>query len=315
MIIDTHLHHYERGFFSPRWLDYVAYSWAFRNPPFNKDPAIVRPKIEEGLEDVGGNRLIEHMDEAGIDVGVIMPLDWEIGFKDKAGVTIEKMHEIYAGLAKNYKGRLIAFAGIDPQRENAVDIFDWSINKLGMKGLKLYPPTGFYPFDKRVYPLYERCEAMGLPVLIHTGGPGIALLPSRFANPIYLQDVQADFPKLNIWIGHAGHKLYREEAIEVAAVAVNTYLELSFWQEVAYEDEELFIRWLDYARRKVGVHRIIWGSDHFAGKRVRGRESLLKWVQWFHELPETAKKYGIKFSPEEMEMIFGGNAARCLGIK
>ena len=72
MIIDTHLHHYERGFFSPRWLDYVAYSWAFRNPPFNKDPAIVRPKIEEGLEDVGGNRLIEHMDEAGIDVGVIM---------------------------------------------------------------------------------------------------------------------------------------------------------------------------------------------------------------------------------------------------
>ena len=139
------------------------------------------------------------------------------------------------------KGRLIAFAGIDPQRENAVDIFDWAINKLGMKGLKLYPPTGFYPFDKRVYPLYERCESMGLPILIHTGGPGIALLPSRFANPIYLQDVQADFPKLNIWIGHAGHKLYREEAIQVAAVAVNTYLELSFWQEVAYEDEELFI--------------------------------------------------------------------------
>ncbi len=314
MIIDTHLHHYERGFFSPRWLDHVANTWAYRNPPFDRDPAIVRPKIEEGLEDPGGNRLIEHMDAAGIDVGVIMPLDWEIGFKSPAGVSIEKMHEIYASVAKKHKGRLIAFAGIDPQRPNAVELFDWALSKLKMKGLKLYPPTGFYPYDKRVYPLYERCESLGLPVLVHTGGPGIALLPSRFANPIFLQDVQADFPKLKLWIGHGGLKLYGEESIEVAKVGIHTYLELSFWQEVAYAQEEYFVRWLDDARKRVGAHRIVWGSDHFAGTRVRGKESLLKWVKWFHEVPERAKKYGITFSQEEMDMMWGGNAARCLGL-
>ena len=314
MIIDTHLHHYERGFFSGRWLDYVAYSWARRNPPFDRDASIVRPKIEEGLEDPGGDRLVEHMDQAGIDVGVLLPLDWEIGFKDKAGVTIEQMHEIYARVAQKHQGRLTSFAGVDPQRENAVEIFEWAIQKLGMKGLKLYPPTGFYPFDKRVYPLYERCEAWGLPVLIHAGGPGIALLPARYSNPVYFQDVQADFPKMSLWIGHAGGRTYGDEAISVAGVGVNTYLELSFWQDVAYEEEDYFIKWLGRARDKVGAHRIMWGSDHFAGKRVRGRESLIEWVQWFHELPERARKYGVTFTSEEMEMIWGLNASRCLGL-
>ena len=224
------------------------------------------------------------------------------------------MHEIYARVAQKHQGRLISFACVDPQRENAVEIFEWAIQKLGMKGLKLYPPTGFYPFDKRVYPLYERCEAWGLPVLIHAGGPGIALLPARYSNPVYFQDVQADFPKMSLWIGHAGERTYGDEAISVAKVGVNTYLELSFWQDVAYEEEDYFIKWLGRARDKVGAHRIMWGSDHFAGKRVRGRESLIEWVQWFHELPERARKYGVTFTSEEMEMIWGLNASRCLGL-
>jgi predicted TIM-barrel fold metal-dependent hydrolase len=314
MIVDAHLHHYERGFFSPRWHDYVAQQWGRRNPP-ERDPAIIRPKIEDGMEDPGGNRMVEHLDAAGVDVGVLHPLDWELGFRQPAPVSIRTMHEVIAGVAARHPGRFVAFAGIDPQREDAVELFEWAVNSLGMRGLKLYPPTGFYPYDRRVYPLYERCEAWGLPVLCHTGGPGIALLPARYANPIYLQDVQADFPEMKLWIAHAGHRIFWEEAAAVAAVGINTYLELSTWQAIAESEEEFYVRWLATVRDRVGAHRIVWGSDHIAGTRVRGKQKLVDWVAWFRDLPERAQRYAISFTQDEVEAILGGNAARCLGIE
>jgi len=230
-------------------------------------------------------------------------------------MSIRTMHEAVAGVARRHAGRFVPFAGIDPQREDALELFDWAVNDLGMKGLKLYPPTGFYPYDRRVYPLYERCEALGLPVLCHTGGPGIALLPARYANPIYLQDVQADFPLLRLWIGHAGHRIYWREAAAVAAVGIHTYLELSTWQGVAAEEEEFYVRWLARVRDQVGVHRLLWGSDHIAGTRVRGAQKLIDWAEWFRGLPERADRYGVSFTADEVALILGGNAARCLGLE
>lgn len=313
MIVDTHLHHYESGFFPRKWHDYVAYRWGQRNPPL-RDPALIRSKIEPGMEDPGGDRMVEHMDAAGIDVGVLLPLDWEIGMGQDAPVSIERMHEVIAGVVERHPGRFIAFAGIDPQRPNAVELFDWAIASLGMSGLKLYPNTGFYPYDERVFPLYERCVALDIPVICHTGGPGIALLRGRFANPVFLQDVQATFPTLKLWVAHAGHRIYREEAAALADVAVNTYLELSAWQHIAEREEEFYVRWLAGLRDRIGVHRILWGSDHIAGERHRGVDTLISWTHWFRDLPKRAAGYDLSFTSEEVDLILGGNAAACLGL-
>jgi predicted TIM-barrel fold metal-dependent hydrolase len=313
VIVDAHLHHYEAGFFPTKWHDWVAYRWGQRNPPL-RDPALIRDKIEPGMVDPNGDRMVEHMDAAGIDVGVLLPLDWELGMGQPAQVSITDMHERIAGVAARHQGRFVAFAGIDPQRPNAVELFDWAIDTLHMRGLKLYPNTGFYPYDERVFPLYERCDALGLPVLCHTGGPGIGLLRGRFANPVFLQDVQASFPTLRLWVGHAGHKIYREEAAALADVSINTYLELSAWQHIAAADEEFYVRWLATLRDRIGAHRMIWGSDHIAGERHRGLDTLTTWTDWFRSLPERANRYGITFTEEEIALILGGNAAACLGL-
>ncbi|HEY2793742.1 MAG TPA: hypothetical protein VGJ28_15365, partial [Micromonosporaceae bacterium] len=143
-VIDTHLHHYERGFMSRKWHDYVAYRWARRNPPY-RNPADIRDKIEAGMEDPGGDRMVEHMDATGIDIGVLLAMDWEIGMKDPAPLTIEQMHVSIAEVVRRHPGRFVAFAGIDPQRPNAMELFNWAIDELGMVGLKIYPNTGFYP--------------------------------------------------------------------------------------------------------------------------------------------------------------------------
>jgi len=313
VIIDAHLHHYDEGFYPGRWLDFVAYRWGMRNHP-HRDSALIRDKIEDGMKDPDGDRMIEHMDAAGVDIGILHPLDWELGFRDEAPVSIKRMHEIVASVSARHAGRFIAFAGLDPRRPDAVELFDWAVEHLGMGGLKLYPSAGFYPYDRIVYPLYERCESLGLPILCHTGGPSIALLPARYSNPIFLQDVQADFPRLKLWIAHAGHRIYREEAAAVAAVGVHTYLELSGWQTIARDEEEFFVRWLGAVRDRVGAHRLIWGSDHIAGTRVRGRQTLIDWTDWFRELPTRSRKYGTTFTQDEIDLILGRNIAECLGL-
>ena len=312
MIIDTHVHIVDQGFWPDRWFDWVAYRWGHSQQP-QKDPSIVRPKIEAGLLDPDGSRMVADMDAAGIDTAVIVPLEWGPDFEDR--VPLEDVHRHAAGVVDRYPGRFVAFAGVDPRRPNAQKLLEWALSDLGMQGLKLYPPAGFYPYERIVYPLYEVCEAMGVPVTFHTG-EGLALTPARFANPLYLQDVQAAFPKLTVWIGHSGAKLWWDEAVSVASNGVETYLELSawIWDDTSEEDAALFVKRLARARDRLGAHRLLFGSDHLSGSRVRGRDFQKKIAGWFRDLPHMAELVGAEFSPEEMDLILGGNAARCLGI-
>ena len=84
------------------------------------------------------------------------------------------------------------------------------IDEYGVRGFKFHPSfQGFYPNDTKVYPLYEVIAEAGLPALFHTGQTGVgAGLPGgmgvklKFSNPIYLDDVAADFPTLTIIMAH-----------------------------------------------------------------------------------------------------------------
>src|SRR5262245_39196158 len=141
MVIDTHVHVYDEGFWSARWFDHVAYRWA-ATPPLARDAGVIRGRIEPGMADADGGRVVAGMDAAGIDRAVILPLDWELGLGQKPAVAIEEQHRRYAAMVKRHGGRLLSFAGIDPQRPDAVRLFEWAVAELGARGLKLYPPTG-----------------------------------------------------------------------------------------------------------------------------------------------------------------------------
>jgi predicted TIM-barrel fold metal-dependent hydrolase len=309
--IDSHVHVYDYGYWPSKWFDYVALQWAEKQP--GRSPADVRNRIEEGLADPGAENLIQQMDAIGIDHSVILTVDWELGMEQPALVPIEKVHAQYEAIKDSTGGRVLSFAGVDPRRENAVDLLEDFIRRGSVSGLKLYPPAGFFPYDDVVSPLYEICRSAGMPVAVHTGGT-IGLLRPRFANPLFLQDVQRAFPDLVLWIAHSGCTWWWEEAVAVAGNGVRTYLELSGWQDVARLEEERFIRMLDDARRQIGIERLLFGSDHFSGKRVRGVESLKQWFEWFCELPERARRHAISFSHEEVDLILGENARTCLGV-
>lgn len=309
--IDSHVHVYDFGYWPAKWFDYVALQWAQKQP--GRSPADIRDKIEDGLADPGAANLVQQMDDVGIDRAVILTVDWELGMEQPAPVPIDKIHAAYEAIKDSTGGRVLSFAGVDPRRENAVELLEDLFRRGAVSGLKVYPPAGFYPYEEVVRPLYEICRGAGKPVAVHTGGT-IGLLRPRFANPLFLQDVQREFPDLILWIAHAGCTWWWEEAIAVARNGVRTYLELSGWQEIALLQEERFVRMLDQARREVGTERLLFGSDHFSGKRVRGPGSLKKWFEWFCELPERARRHGISFSNEEVDLILGENARTCLEV-
>jgi predicted TIM-barrel fold metal-dependent hydrolase len=308
--IDAHVHVYDSGHWPARWFDFVAEKWAAAAP--GRSPGDIRGGIEAGLADPGAQNLLAQMDEIGLDRSVIFGLDWELGMGQQASVPTEQVHEEYAEMSAASGGRILYFAGVDPRRPNAAELLAGLLER-GARGLKLYPPVGFHVYDEVVEPLLEACLEAAVPVAIHTGGT-IGLLRPRFGNPLDIQDVQGRFPGLTIWIAHSGLSWWWEEALAVAANGARTYLELSGWHEIAAHDEERFVRMLDGARRRVGIRRMLFGSDHFSGSKVRGIDSLRDWYEWFVDLPRLAKRYGVVFSDEEVDLILGENARDCLGL-
>lgn len=59
------------------------------------------------------------------------------------------------------------FIGIDPRRPNLLELVKHYIEESKFSGLKVYPSLGFFPNDKRLYPIYEYAEKYGLPLTTH----------------------------------------------------------------------------------------------------------------------------------------------------
>ena len=308
--VDAHVHLHEKGFWPRAYFDFVATRRA------NAAPGAARPtedEVEAGYVDPGGERLLAQMNELGIDHAVLLTLDWELGMESPAPVSIGAVHSRYAEIGRASDGRLIVFAGIDPRRENAAEILQTARAEGAARGFKLYPPIGVYPHDDIMMPIYQTCMDWGIPVAVHTGLT-VPYLRPRFSNPLYIQDVLRKFPNLTIWIMHAGADYWWHEAVNVARSGHNAYIELSGWQQLAELDEREFVKMLAHAVNHLGPHRILFGSDHFSGTEFRDIETWRWWISWFRDLPAIAKKHGFGISDEAVELILGGNAARCLGL-
>jgi predicted TIM-barrel fold metal-dependent hydrolase len=314
MIIDAHVHLFGPNYFPPKWHQITAEKWSKAVVP-PRDPTEVIPRIEPGLIDADGSILIQELDRAGIDAGVCLTLDWGYALGDTSGASPEEMMEHYGHLTKKLAGRFYAIAGIDPRRKGALQVYERAIKEWGLRGLKIYPPTGFFPYDEVCFPFYEKSLELGVPVYIHT-----ALMPgyphrARFANPLGIGEVQYRYPELTIIFAHSGYPIWGEEAIETAQGHPNSHLEISNWNYLINENPEKVVRFLAKARDHMGAHRILFGSDHLGGKRFSGERSILPdWVGFIKSLPERGREYGCEFTQEEVELILGGNAQRVLRI-
>lgn len=308
MIIDAHCHLWSEDIPSRSWWEtFIKVSASLSGKTEEK----IRERLPDWI-DLTGDMLLGDMDEAGIDKAVILPIDY--GLLAGAGEvkSLEEQHQTFAKAVQRHPNRLILFAGLDPRRPDAVRFLERAVNDWGVKGLKLHPAVGFYPNAPCVYRLYEKCQKLGIPVVVHTG-PEVYPMYSKYALPIFLDEVANDFPELRIVMAHCGG-CYWEEAALIASNKLNLYLDLSWWQVqyLAHSEEGFYAR-LRTLVNMAGRTRVLFGSD-WPGLRQIRRLNHAAWTKVIKEAPQRAKEKNITFTQEEIDGIMGNNAAKVLGI-
>lgn len=162
------------------------------------------------------------------------------------------------------------FACLNPSiDEDLVGRLERLLARGRVAGLKFLPPyQHVYPNDPRLYPLYERAEALGLPCTFHTGLSRIPGTRLKYADPLLLDDVAVDFPNLPILLAHAGRGVWYDAAAMLATLHKNVYLELS-----GLPPRNL-PRYFPQLERLVG--KMIFGSDFPGVPSIGGNIAALR---------------------------------------
>jgi hypothetical protein len=315
MIVDMHVHLYEDGWIPKAFLrglgQLVSASMAHATGEY-ADPDVVAAAATDQLKDPTGDQLIADMDESGVDVSVVFPVDYSLATDqpcsgESEGVSIAEQNRIFGEIASNHGDRLAHLNSIDPRRRDAVAQLERCVTEDGARGLKLHPTAGFYPDDPICYPLYEKAQELGVPVLFHTGTQP-APMKAKFARPIFVDGVAADFPDLKIVMAHVGLCWWRE-ALALAGTKWNLYVDFSGWQRTFMHDPENFYEMLRHAFDEIGPWRVMFGTDN---PYLRLMLPTKAWVDGVKAAVESKK---FSFSQEEIDIALGPAAARLFNIK
>lgn len=203
-------------------------------------------------------------------------------------------------LAAEESDVVIPFASIDPARgEAAVEEARRLLGTYPVRGFKFHPnEQGFFPNDEAVYPFYEVIQEAGVPALFHTGQTGVGAgrpggggVRLKYSNPIYLDDVAADFPDLTIVLAHPSFP-WQDEALAVATHKPRVYIDLSGWSPKYFPPQ--LVKYADSLLK----NKVLFGTDYPLITPDR-------WLRDFEELP---------IRDENRVKILKENAVRLLGL-
>jgi predicted TIM-barrel fold metal-dependent hydrolase len=208
-------------------------------------------------------------------------------------------NELVAAAVRDYPDAFIGFGSVDPHKgKRAVEELD-SIKQLGLKGVKLHPSLqAFDPSDEQWWPLYGRCQELGLACLFHTGTSGIGAgqpggqgVRIDFARPILLDPVAAAFPELQVIAAHFGYP-WHVEMLAIALHKTNVWIDISGWAPRYIPSEVV--------REMKGrlQDRFLFGSDY-------------PFIHPKRCLDELAQ---LEIAEATLEKLLTGNAKRLLGL-
>lgn len=202
----------------------------------------LRERMERGTS---LEQLIDEMDEAGIQRAVLCSgysgegdREWVIAARDKFPERFALSHVVdpREGMqAVRLVEELVEFA---------------SYRLIRMLGLQ----TRLHYNDAAYYPVYAKCIELGVPVGLNVGFPG-PQVPSKYQDPLAVDDVAAFFPELTIVLSHGGEPW------------VDTCVKLMVkWPNIHYMTSAIAPKHIppaiiDYANTR-GADRIMFASDY-----------------------------------------------------
>ncbi|MGI5834872.1 MAG: amidohydrolase family protein [Chloroflexota bacterium] len=249
-------------------------------------------------------RMLEECTRLGIDRVCLSALSDFTGlFSDGSGLPGAVTNEDVRHAFELYPDRIVGFAYFRLGRDDPRLVDE--LHAQGFKALKLHRPLSNYD-DPSYYPVYERAQRLGMPILFHTGMV-VRLADDHKHNvssarmrPVFLDGIARSFPDLAIIAAHLGLPWY-EEASELARFNPNVYLDLTGGKQGWRSHKPLsFYRNLFFWPG--AYEKIVFGTDvHY---------SEMEWALADHKRIFD----GLGLDTGIQSKIFGGTMAKLLGL-
>ena len=190
-------------------------------------------------------------------------------------------------------GHVFPFGSVHPDGEDALAELE-RIKALGLYGIKLHPDyQHFFVDEPRMFPIYQKCGELGLPIIFHAGIDPIS--PTEVhCTPQAAAFILEKFPDTTMIMAHlGGNGLWDEVETILAGNFGNLYMDTALTG--TFVDEEQLFRII----RRHGADRILFASD----------------CPWDSPGKTIDKLRRIGLYPEEEQAIFSGNAKKLLGLQ
>lgn len=297
-------------------------------PPLNSNRA---PALTQRLEDLGELR-IKEMDQAGIDLQVIShsaPSVQKLADAEAAIRLARGANDHLAAAVRAHPDRFAGFATLPtPDPRAAADELERAVTKLGFKGAMLHGLTnGRFHDEKDFWPIFERAEALDVPIYFHPAVPSPAVVDAYYKEyaqefPVILRaawgftmetatqsvrlvlsGVFDKYPRLKVIFGHLG------EGLPFYLWRITMTLGREWKASRTFRDvysEHVYVTtsgfWSDPAllccMQEIGLDHIMFSVDWpFAPNQPA--------TEWLHNVPLCA---------DDRARLAGGNAKRLLKL-
>lgn len=294
-VIDAHVHTF---LFKEHWSEWAAEAYAKVN--VGNFWATGKPMVASDFHSPY-EWVIQNMDAAGVDQCFLFG-----NFQKPHDIIVPLEYLVEAKAA--YPDRFYAFVTPDPgQPEKSCEQLEWAVKEKGFTGLKILPTYNYLdPLDVRCRMIYRKASELGVPVVIHTGYGIMRYNQQKWQDPNYLEEIFIENHNINFSLGHTGfHRI--GDALALMVRLPNVYGDFAYWHFVPLD---FIAHWFVYAKAQGVFNRLMWGTDfhHVDMKADMAR---------YKKIPEYTRKHELEpyITEEDLEMFFGGNALRFLGLQ
>ena len=166
---------------------------------------------------------------------------------------------------------------------------------MGAVALKIHPVHGaFPPNTAELYPAYGVCQERGIPVVFHCGTSNFPGAVNRFGDPVLVEDVAKDFPRLRIVLAHGGRGWWYDAAAFMALMREFVYVDIAGLPPQKLPE---YYRSFDFERLAA---RFVFGSDWPGAPGIRSNAEAVR---------------GLGLSRGTLERVFHRNAEEVYGLR
>lgn len=232
---------------------------------------------------------LDHMDLAGVDYAVSCPIATRPSHFD---VILQRAKAIRDGACgERAQRRIVPFASVHPLDPRVIEHLE-AIAGAGLKGVKFHPYyQDFSLTDPLVVPMFRKIADLGLVVMCHAGADVSWRELHGRCGPGEIAHLLRTVPGLKFVAAHLGGCEGNPSHATDELIDLGCYVDTSALHNRWFRDEQMRVL------RSWPRERILFATDF---PWVHASEAI-GWIKSVRE-------------PADWELLFGGNAARLLGL-